>query len=323
MQKSTTVRYAAGYLALAAALPYFVLKIIWLTGGTVGFTGSTPQSAEFTALNAATFGMDAVAIVVALALTHRWGQRVPAPLVLFPMWVGTGFLATIAAGVPIAAALTALDGGDAFDGGAASIVQPWVYRVVYAGFIVQGIGLLTAFVRYARARWPRLPVPAYRDSVLRLIGTACAVLAAGLGVLYLFWALGGTAGLPSQEIRTSGFTGHVMDACFGVLSLLGAIGVVRLVRGQGSRWTAVALTWLGAGTNFSWGLWVTVNLVTDSPLTNGAHSLGVLGVTNLGRLLVGTLIGVVAAAELSRATHPITPATAPAMEIARSERVEA
>lgn len=297
-------RSIAGYTAVAAAVPYFVLKIIWLSGGTVGMTAGTPLGAEFDALNAFTFLMDAVAIGVALAMTRPWGMRLPAPVVLFPMWVGTGFLATIVVGVPIATAVSAARGDNIFATDGASLVQPWVYEVVYAGFIVQGVSLMTAFFLYSRARWPRLPEGTRSSELGKLqkqLGIGAAGLAALLGVLHLFWALGGTAGLPAQYIATSAFTGRFMDFVFGGLSILGAVGMFRLVRRRGSRWTAVLLVWVGAATNFSWGFWVTLNMLTDSPLTAGTREMGLLGLVNLARLLAGMLMGVVAAVDLAAA----------------------
>ncbi len=276
------LRYAAGYAAVAAAVPYFVLKIIWLAGGSTGIIPGNPQSAEFDALNAATFAMDAVAIAVALALTHRWGERLSAPLVLFPMWVGVGFLTTIVIGVPVGLAVKGQSLFEAADG----LVEPWVYQLVYGGFIVQGLALTVAFFLYARRRWPSLPV----GEPYRLLATVAAVMSFAIGLLYLSWAFGSTFGLPEEAIATSAFTGRVMDGLFGIFSILGGIGLLRL-----NSWLSVSLAWLGSGTNFAWGLWVSVNMLIDSPLTVGTKSLGLLGLANFTRVLAGMLAGLVAA----------------------------
>jgi len=277
------LRFAAGYLAIAAAVPYFVLKVIWLTGGTTGFNPDTPVSGEFDALNAATFAMDAAAIAVALALTHGWGRHLPAPLVLFPMWVGTGFLATIAIAVPISVVAAAVQGLSLLtaDGG---IVQPWVYAMVYAGFITQGIALLTAFALYTRDRWPILP-HGEETSIQRLLATTGAVMAFGLGLAHLAWATNGE------------FYPRVMNTVFALLSMAGGAGILMMMRTRKS-WTALVLAWVGSATNFSWGLWVTVNALMDSPLNDNGNSA--LGLVSFARVLAGMLIGMVAATSLSR-----------------------
>lgn len=290
------LRLVVGYAAIAAAIPYFVLKLIWLTGGTSGFTPTTPTDAGFDALNAATFVMDAVAIAVALALTHNFGMRLPPPLVLFPMWVGTGFLAMIALAVPLSM-LAALARGESLFPAVESIVQPWVYQMVYAGFICQGIALMTALLLYARKRWATLP--SVQPSKLHsLLATVSAILAFFISAWYLFWAAGGTIGVPAQTIATSAFYAHLMDAVFGVLSLAGGVGILMLVR-RPTSWLALTLAWVGGATNFSWGLWFTINVLMSSPLAQGAQELGALGLMNFLRVLAGMMIGLVAAYQLA------------------------
>ena len=61
------------------------LKVVWLSGGTIGVADvSMMREPSMIALNAVTAGMDLVAIVIAMAFTHRWGLRIPAWLVLPP-----------------------------------------------------------------------------------------------------------------------------------------------------------------------------------------------------------------------------------------------
>src|SRR5882672_8573046 len=86
-------RAIAGYGAIVFMFPYLALKVAWLSGNAVGFNdGSLVSKPGMIAANAISFGMDFVAVGLALTFTHRWGLRVPAWLVLFPMWVATGFL---------------------------------------------------------------------------------------------------------------------------------------------------------------------------------------------------------------------------------------
>lgn len=264
------IRYAAGYAAVAAALPYFVLKISWLAGGSVGFNAETPGEEGFDVLNAATMVMAMVAIVVALALTHRWGERLPAPLVLFPMWVGSGLLGPILVGVPIAVAVAEIRGESIFAGG---IVEDWIYKMVYAGFIVQGAALITAFALYARRRWADLHI-GRSDALNVLLGTVASILLFGVGSLYLVW------------IADSPLNGVI-----GLMSILGGVAMLKLVRGKGG-WGAFAFAWLGSGANFAWGLWVTVNALASSPIGSGVPAA--VKLAQFLSVLTGMLAGLVA-----------------------------
>src|ERR1041384_23101 len=99
---AVNARMLAGAAVIVGTLPYLTLKLLWLTGSTVGLTD--PAFADDTSLhylNLATAGMDLVAVLVALALTQNWGLRLPAWLVLLPIWIGTGFLAPILLAAPL------------------------------------------------------------------------------------------------------------------------------------------------------------------------------------------------------------------------------
>ncbi|MCP9954531.1 hypothetical protein LUX33_43155 [Actinomadura madurae] len=68
------LRLAVCAATIAACVPYLTIKIAWLSGGTVGWNDAS--AAEDTALyagNAITMGMDAVAVLVAMAFTFPWG----------------------------------------------------------------------------------------------------------------------------------------------------------------------------------------------------------------------------------------------------------
>src|SRR6266508_4962420 len=153
MSRTRALRLIAGYGAIASALPYLALKIVWLSGGSLGATDPTlMRDTSMIALNLATAGMDLVGVALALAFTHQWGQRIPAWLLLPPMWVATGLLARFIIGVPIVVAAGALAPASV-PRAVAGPVQPWVYAVVYTEFAGMGIGLIAAFVLYAKARW--------------------------------------------------------------------------------------------------------------------------------------------------------------------------
>jgi hypothetical protein len=143
-----STRLIVGWAAVLGTVPYLALKFAWLAGSTVGVVDVQAFAVpSVVALNAVTAAMDLVAVVVALAFTYPWGQRVPALLVLVPIWVGTGFLAPIVVLLP----MTGVSLGAA---PADPVLASWVQPVVYAGFGWQGLMLMIAFVLYARERWP-------------------------------------------------------------------------------------------------------------------------------------------------------------------------
>ncbi|MFI7674792.1 hypothetical protein [Actinophytocola sp. NPDC049390] len=239
-----TMRYAIGWAAVAATVPYLVLKAVWLAGGTVGLTAPFDEPSAYV-LNAVTAAMDVVAIVVALGFTYAWGRRVPGFLVLVPIWVGTGFL------VPIALLLPTMDLSQS-----QPFLAPWVQPLVYGGFAFQGVMLTIAFVFYARDRWPSVfrlgtaDVPA-AGPVRLVVAHVGALLAAASGVRYFSY-------------------GTVDSVLFGVLALAAAGGVLVMTnRVRGRFWVPVVVTWVGAGSLFAWGMWTVVNRLGDTFLVGG------------------------------------------------------
>lgn len=148
-------------VALAACAPYLTLKVVWLAGGHLGIPVHSPLRQDgnsLMALNGLTVVMDAAVIVLALLLTRPWGRRMPAWLLAVPMWCATGLLTPIVVIFPAQTVASALAGrtGAGPDGGPDALLEPWVWTVVYTGFIVQVLALGTLFVRYARQRWGHL-----------------------------------------------------------------------------------------------------------------------------------------------------------------------
>ncbi len=296
-------RLIAGYGTVACALPYFALKVVWLSGGTLGVTDRTMLSdASMIALNGLTAIMDLIAILMALAFTHRWGLRVPAWLVLPPTWVASGLLAKFALAVPVVTIADALtrDSPRPIAGGP---VEPWVYSVVYSEFAGLGIGLMVAFVLYARIRWAfafqsngrAVPASATRDLQAPLAKTA-ALLAAAVGGLHVAWSLGFGLGRDDAAHRT--LSAHLINAIDGGLMIAGAAGILMLLHRLGRRaspWLPLTLTWIGGGALFGWGSWHLINvlantaLVRDRPQPTGA----LFNLLGLIQLLAGLVIGLV------------------------------
>ncbi|MEZ0094059.1 hypothetical protein [Streptacidiphilus sp. EB129] len=268
------------WATVACMLPYLGLKAAWLCGSGIGITdASIAGSSTLYALNLLTVGMDALAMAVALTLTYRWGLRTPVWLLVFPMWVATGLLGTIALAAPLGFLATAVSGSPV-SASSDSFLQPWVYGVVYAGFTGQGLGLVTAFVLHLRARWPRLFSERVRGlgagalaPVQRVLGNGLAAIAVLIGAVDLYWAGGGTAGLNADAVAGRTVTGQTEELVFGLLALTAAAGTLVLVRRRGRvrLWVPLAAAWLGSGSLFAWGLWGSLALAL-SPFQHPSQS---------------------------------------------------
>ncbi|TQM44694.1 hypothetical protein FB388_2065 [Pseudonocardia cypriaca] len=264
-----------GWLAAAGTLPYLTLKLTWLSGGTAGMTDPALLAEPAIVVgNAVTFAMDLVVIVLALALTHRWGDRLPVWLVLLPMWVGTGFLVPMA--ISIMPAITV----ETLTGGARSVAfEPWLQPLVYGGFAWQGVFLCVAFGAHAARRWSGLvtavepPAPGLVP-FLRVVTAGGCVMAGASALLHL------VVGLTAGSAVALG-----VEAVNAALAIAGAAGVAALVRTRPvSRWAAVAAAWTGSAAMFAWGLYtVTVGMTTTAlgggsdAAAGGAQLTGLLG----------------------------------------------
>ncbi len=294
-------RLVAGYGAVACALPYLGIKIVWLAGGTLGVADpGLMRDASMLALNALTAGMDLAGIGIALAFTHQWGFRIPAWLLLPPMWVASGLLVKFVVWVPIIYALGAL-APDSLPRVAGGPVQPWVYAIVYVGFAGLGIGLMLAFLFHARVRWADALGPAtdaFRTSstvdVLAPLANTAALLALALGLLHLGWAFGATVGLTEEAAARRTIFGSLMNAIDAATMLSAAAGVLMIVHRLGRTTpflVPVVMTWVGAGSLFAWGLWPLINVLGRTALLRGAPQSGLVDLVRLLCVLVGLTIG--------------------------------
>ena len=131
-----------GWAAAVGTLPYLVLKLIWLGGGSVGMVSpSAVEGATMVAGNAITVIADVLLVVVVVALTRPWGRRLPAWMLLLTGWAGTGLLVPIALTILPTVVITAVVGGSIGDGSMAD----WVGPLVYGSFAWQGGMLAIAF----------------------------------------------------------------------------------------------------------------------------------------------------------------------------------
>ncbi|MFC4114573.1 hypothetical protein [Nonomuraea zeae] len=298
-QRAGTGRVTAVIIAVAAMLPYLTLKILWLTGSSIGVADPELMSdPAMVGLNAMTFGMDAVGLVLAPAFATRWGLRLPAWLVLLPLWVGTGLLSVVVATAPVA---VAAGGAAVFSGGP---IAPWVYLMVYGGFVGQGCGLIAAFALYSRERWPAvfttrldLPFTSATRPLQEVVAWGALLVAGAAGAVRLSWTV------------SEPFAAALQDGFKGLLAIAGAVALLALVRRRagGPFWRPLVLAWLGSGTLFGWGLYAMIVRSAGGPL--GAGAGGVTDFVELFGLLAGLVMGMCGAfllVERSRAVPDVS-----------------
>jgi hypothetical protein len=285
---------ALGWLAAAGTVPYLTIKLLWLSGSAAGVTDPALLAAPTVEVaNAVTFAMDLIVVGLALALTHRWGDRLPAWLVLLPMWVGTGFLVPMAVSIMPATVFQALAGGTG-----ATAFEPWLQPLVYGGFAWQGAFLGAAFVAHAVRRWSDVvtadapPSPALAPLLRVIVAGGCVMATASAGMNLV-------AGLVAGSAVALG-----VEAVNAALALAAAVGVVALVRARPtSRWAAVGAAWTGSAAMFSWGLYTVVVRMTTDMAAVGSAAAGTAQVTGLlggFALAVAGMLALVGAGESRR-----------------------
>jgi hypothetical protein len=293
-QKAGIGRITAAIVAIAAMLPYLTLKVLWLTGSSVGVTDPELMNGSvMMGMNTLTFAMDAIALVLALAFTMRWGMRLPAWLVLLPLWVGAGLLSVVMVTAPLG---VLIEGVSVFDTGGP--IESWVYLAVYTGFIGQGAGLMTAFVLYARDRWTTVfttSIGHRHTSLTRpfqtVVGWGSLLVAGIVGGTRLSWALGGAAGLPPETAASLTPAGSMREAVQGLMAIAAGAALVVLVRarGRGPFWRPLVVGWLGSGAMFGWGLYSMIVTFAAGPLGSGI--LGGPDFVALFGMLTGLVMG--------------------------------
>ncbi|MBT2451713.1 hypothetical protein J7F03_32565 [Streptomyces sp. ISL-43] len=252
---------------MAATLPYLTLKTAWLAGSRIGIPDGSvllEPGLFITAANAVTVLMDAAVIVLALVLTRPWGMRAPSWLLTVPVFVATGLLTPIVLGFPGQLLLRALGAGpDAVEQATRTpFLDPWVFHVVYTGFIVQAIALAGLFVPYARERWGRrwqgvlgegLPSPT------GVVAGSAAALSVVVALTHFYWAFGGTAGHNASQIAQYSSDTAVGSAVHGICALTAGAGAVLLAKGGARRaWWPLAVAWTGSAATLCWGMWLMV-----------------------------------------------------------------
>ncbi|WP_265447489.1 hypothetical protein [Flexivirga meconopsidis] len=258
--------------AAVLAIPYFALKVVWLSGSRIGIQDADfGRSVVMHVLNGATLGLDLA--VFALAFVFYRGVRPPTPLVTAPMWIGYGLLGQILLLIVPSALLQPAPS----EGAAPEPIAGWVYAVVYTGFCGIGLCLLPAFALYARNRWgqdwsrplkslAKRPVPRVTTGL-----TAIVVLA--------LTGYGATRGELLDGI------GWLTDAALGALAVLALLALARGMTGL-PRWTALLAMFAGSGAWVAWGVYSLVLELVPNDLTSGPSSAAPV-ILNAAKVVAG------------------------------------
>ncbi|WP_405799413.1 hypothetical protein [Streptomyces sp. NBC_01506] len=250
----------AAYGAALALTPYLLIKVSWVVGSLLGLlpVGTGFGKTEWVLLNSATIGMAGIGIAVALALVRPWGMRIPAVPLAFCAWVGTGFLVPVLPYAVLSSLLGSEDGDPTSGGDAGPSMPDWEAALVQIGFVGMGLGLAIALPTYLRRRWP--------DAFAGRLGDGAkgspralpwmAVVGAAVGLIWLYWAVGGTAGVAHHGERDVAW--HVLSGVFGLWAFVASAATWAAVRGRPARvprWGPMVLGWLGSGSLFAWSGW--------------------------------------------------------------------
>ncbi|MGW3482901.1 hypothetical protein [Rhodococcus indonesiensis] len=210
-------------VAVAATVPYVVLKLLWLTGSTVGTidaAGSAEMAgARFVAGNGITVVLMLIAVIFLAALTRPWARQVPAALVFVLGAGATGLLAPILLGLPLGLAVQLAVTGEAQPAGDSGLA-PWVFGIVYSGFGVLAVATAVLVLTHVTERWGHLLVsPPRRPPTPATVAGALGLVPFGVAMGY--WGVVGPGG--------SGPQGMELPAQRTVLVVTGVLSVAAFV----------------------------------------------------------------------------------------------
>ncbi|MFE5091904.1 hypothetical protein ACFRCI_16255 [Streptomyces sp. NPDC056638] len=259
----------AGYGAALMLTPYLLIKVSWVVGALLGLlpTGSGLGLVQWVVLNAATIGMAAIGITLALALVRPWGLRIPAPPLVFCGWVAAGFLVSMLPYALLRSLWQSPGPSNAADGhGSGGATAPdWEDALIQLSFVGMGVGLAVALPAYLRRRWPHAFTGRLGDGARsggeergRLVWWRWMLLAGpAVGLVWLYWAAGGTSGLSHPGDRDSNW--RMLDLVFGLWAFIGSAAIWVAASGRPAplpRGLPMTLGCLGSGALFAWSAWM-------------------------------------------------------------------
>ncbi|WP_435970759.1 hypothetical protein [Streptomyces sp. Qhu_M48] len=310
--RPSTARRTLRVLAIVACLPYVSLKVAWVAGSRIGIPAGSvllENPRTMAVANSLTVLADVLVVVLALLLTQGWGRRVPAPLLVLPMWGATGLLTPIMTGYPTQLLVAVVTGDDKAAAPSEPFLDPWVFVVVYGGFILQGLTLGTLFALYARDRWGQVwrgrlgERPALGTAPwVRTTALAGAVLALGSAALHLMWASGATAGLSARQSAERDADFYVLEAQWVAFVAVAVASVLLLVLDRPARLRVrpvLALAWIAPASVGCWGAYM--SLVALLPTSDPAKRVTpLMQLSYAGDMIIGLLLGACVAAFLRR-----------------------
>ncbi|MFY0784194.1 hypothetical protein AB1K18_28700 [Peribacillus simplex] len=285
-----------GYGAAIAVMPYLLIKIAW----TFGLFMPTEQMGDpsWRTANAVTMVLAAVGILLALAFSMTWGERLPAWLVALPVWVGTGLLIPMLLLAPVLGPAAMKHDQQA---GAANV---WVYEQIFVMVSLVGVGICLPFALagYAKARWPEafadpIDIELLAGNSQKLHITLARLVAAGcilLGFIKLFWAVGGTIGINPAMLDNRDLWWHLLSLSTGVWAFAGAWGLLVLTTRRGSKrfFPPMAAAWISSGMLFSYNLFNRLSATRPDAQPALEYPLAYVLTTELGSVL-GVMMGII------------------------------
>lgn len=265
-------RALAGFAALAT-LPYLALKVAWLSGLRIGL--NDPEFGRSTAmyvLNSLTLALDVVALALAVVFLTRRGLRAPAWLVLPPMWIGAGLLGQILVTLPIGLIASAVAPSQPPTDEIPPL-EGWVYAAVYTGFTGLGIGLLGAFLLYARQRWGGRALPAPTALARRTLAVAAALIV--------------VAGVAHVTLSALPIGTRLVDLMVAGTAAAALLALLRPdLRGRAAR-VVVMVAFVGTGALAAWGTYLGVITVVPNELVGQTEIDWQTAGASAGRALAG------------------------------------
>jgi len=166
------------------------------------------------------------------------------------------------------------------------------------------MGLMLAFLLYARRRWAFIIAPVTnvrcRQSVTRgvqapLANTA-ALLAMAVASLQLAWTFGATVEIAAELVARRTIVSSAIQMIDAGMTMAAAIGVLALVHDVDRRLPfsrAVMLAWIGSGSLFGGACGIINVLGNTALLRERAGTMGLVNFVALVQLVAGLVIGVV------------------------------
>lgn len=310
-------RKISGVGAAIAVAPYLLIKILW----TFGLFLPTEQMGEpsWRMINAVTAVLAAIGILLAMAFSRPWGERLPAWIVALPIWVGTGLLVPMLLLAPILGPAAIIKDQEAGAG------ELWIVEQIFVMISLFGIGIFLpiALAGYAKFRWPEAMggKTYYKEqtgNTLQLQLILAKIVAVGcilLGVLKLYWAAGGSIGLDPTMINYRDIWWHLLSLSMGLWSFVGAWGILVMTTRKGCKWffPPMAAAWISSGMLFSNNIYAALSSTRREALPSPEYSVLRLLTTEAG-IVLGVMMGMLILFVLHERRHVV--------DLVREKRIE-